>query len=337
METTPKESPDKTAHHIANGRATIATEIAELQRLHDRVGPEFGSAVEALEKTLAAGRKLVVVGIGKSGNIGHKLAATLNSTGSTTVVLHAQNALHGDLGILSAGDAVIALSQSGETHEVLDLLPHIRRLAGTLVAFTGNASSSLSHHSDITLDTHVSREACPLGLAPTSSTTVMLALGDALAMALLEARGFREADFAQLHPGGSLGRALLTTVADVMRTGSALATVSPDTTVGKALTTMGKARAGAAIVVSPENCLLGIFTQGDFTRAFQGTDSATLADRPVSELMTEKPVSISADKLGAELLRTLEEKRVDDLVVVDTQGRVVGIVDTQDLSRAKIL
>ncbi len=337
METTPKESPDKTEHHIANGQATIATEIAELQRLHDRVGTEFGNAVEALEATLAAGRKLVVVGIGKSGNIGHKLAATLNSTGSTSVVLHAQNALHGDLGILSTGDAVIALSQSGETREVLDLLPHIRRRAGSLIALTGNATSSLAHHADITLDTHVSREACPLGLAPTSSTTVMLALGDALAMALLEARGFREADFAQLHPGGSLGRALLTTVADVMRTGSALATVSPETTVGDALATMGKARAGAAIIVSPENNLLGIFTQGDFTRAFQGSDVATLAERPVSELMTQNPVSISADKLGADLLRTLEEKRVDDLIVIDSDGTVVGIVDTQDLSRAKIL
>ena len=208
-------------------RRVIQLEIEELDRLHARVDGAFSRAVEAVQRALASGRKVVVVGIGKSHNIGHKIAATLNSTGATAVVLNSQNALHGDLGVVGDGDVVLALSYSGETAELLDILPALRRFDVEVIAMTGVADSTLARNSDLVLDTAVEREACPLGLAPTSSSTVMLVLGDALAMVLLEARGFKQEDFAKLHPGGSLGRALLTKVSDIMRSGDALAVVGP--------------------------------------------------------------------------------------------------------------
>ena len=204
---------------IEKARRVIRIETDSLQRLADRLDAGFSRAVELLKETLDQRGKIVVIGVGKSGNIGHKIAATLNSTGSTAVVLNSQNALHGDLGLLSDGDAVLALSYSGETSELLDLLPFIRRFEVRIISLTGKPTSTLSTFSDVTLDTSVEREACPLNLAPTSSSTAMLVMGDALAMVLLEARGFTEEDFARYHPGGSLGRALLTKVSDIMRHG----------------------------------------------------------------------------------------------------------------------
>ena len=316
-------------------RRVIELEIRELQRLHDRVGEDFSRALDLMLQTLRAGRKFVVCGVGKSGTIARKLAATLNSTGAPTALLNVGDALHGDLGIVAEGDLVLTLSYSGETQELLTLLPHLRRRQITLVALTGNADSMLARHADVTLDVRVEREACPLNLAPTASTTAMLVLCDALAMVLLEARGFQSADFASLHPGGSLGRALLTRVTDVMRQGDQLALISPDATVREALQAMTQARSGVAIATTAEGLLAGVFTHGDFVRAFQ--KDAAIADAPVSRFLTRQPVTIQAEKLAVEVLATLDRHRVDDLVVIDAQGRPVGLVDTQDLTRLKLL
>jgi len=316
-------------------RRVIELEIAELQRLLDRIGTDFEKAVDTLRIALENGRKIIVVGIGKSGNIGSKLAATLNSTGATAAVLNCQDALHGDLGLVDDGDAVIALSYSGDTQELIDVLPHLKRSRISLIAITGGVSSVLARAADIVLDVNVEREACPLNLAPTSSTTNMLVLGDALAMVLLESRGFKKEDFALLHPGGSLGRALLTRAADIMRTGDHLARVTPDTTVRDALEAMSDARAGAVIVSGADGCLDGIFTQGDFTRAFQSEPD--LSGRPVADFMTKNPITVASGKLAAEVLSLLEEHRIDDLVVVNEAGEPLGMIDTQDLTRLRIL
>ncbi|MEY4484182.1 MAG: hypothetical protein RL693_1634, partial [Verrucomicrobiota bacterium] len=269
----------------------------------------------------------------KSGNIGRKLTATLNSTGATCVNLNAQDALHGDLGVLDVGDVVILLSYSGETQELIELLAHLRRVNVTLIAITGNNESVLAKNSDIVLNVKVEREACPLNLAPTSSTTAMLVLCDALAMVLLEARGFKEDDFAKYHPNGSLGRALLTKVSDVMRSGEAMALVNPTSTIREALQAMTRARSGAAVVIDAQGKLAGVFTHGDFVRAFQS--DANIGDIAVSGYMTLKPISIQADKLATEVLALLEHHRVDDLVVLNAEGEPVGMVDTQDLTRVK--
>ncbi|MEM0896352.1 MAG: KpsF/GutQ family sugar-phosphate isomerase [Verrucomicrobiota bacterium] len=318
-----------------SARRVIELEINELQRLTDRVGTEFSAAIAAIKTAQDAGRKVVVVGVGKSYNIGHKIAATFNSTGATSVVLNSQNALHGDLGIVQDGDVVLALSYSGETSELLNLLPHVRRKDVQVVAISGEPESTLARNADIVLDASVEREACPMNLAPTSSTTVMLVLGDALAMVLLESRGFNEEDFASLHPGGSLGRVLLTKVSDIMRQGDQLAVVSHDVSVSVALEKMTAAKSGAAVIADVDGKLAGIFTHGDFVRAFQ-KDQAVGA-QPVSAFMTADPVTVGESQLAAEILQIVGAKRVDDVVVVDAAGRPVGLVDTQDLSRLRIL
>jgi len=316
-------------------RRVIRLEIEELEQLHIRIADSFSQAIEMMKDCLANRSKIIVCGVGKSGNIGNKLTATLNSTGATTVCLNVGDALHGDLGVIDPGDLAILLSYSGETSELVDLLPHLKRLSLPIVAITGGAESTLAKQADCVLDVHVTQEACPLNLAPTSSTTAMLVLADALAMVLLQARGFQAEDFAKLHPGGSLGRALLTRVSDVMRSGEQLALVSPESTVSTALETMTRARSGAAVVVMPDGTLAGVFTHGDFVRAFQ-KDHA-ISDLPVSDFMTCHPISIQADKLAAEVLATLEKARIDDLVVLDASGRPVGMVDTQDLTRMRLL
>ncbi|MGV3659915.1 MAG: KpsF/GutQ family sugar-phosphate isomerase [Prosthecobacter sp.] len=316
-------------------RRVIQLEIDELQRLHARIDESFSHAINLLLSCVRARGKLVVCGVGKSGSIGRKLAATLNSTGATTVLLNVGDALHGDLGVIDPGDLAILLSYSGETSELLDLLPHFRRFDIPVIAITGGLQSTLAKNASVVLDVHVTQEACPLNLAPTSSTTTMLVLCDALAMALLEARGFQSEDFAKLHPGGSLGRALLTRVSDVMRSGDQLATIRPETIVREALQAMTKARSGAAVVAHMDGTLAGVFTHGDFVRAFQ-RDNA-ISERPVSEFMTPRPVSIEAGKLAAEVLATLQHFRVDDIVVVDESGKPVGMVDTQDLTRLRLI
>ena len=320
---------------LEKARFVIETEIDGLRRMSGLLNGSFVEAVAILQKTLDQRGKIVVVGVGKSGNIGHKIAATLNSTGATAVVLDSQNALHGDLGLLSDGDAVLALSYSGETRELLDLLPFIKRFDVNVISLTGKPDSTLSRLSEITLDTSVEREACPLNLAPTSSSTAMLVMGDALAMVLLESRGFTEEDFARFHPGGSLGRALLTLVSDIMRSDEALPTVTEEADVFAALDSMNRARAGACLILNQDGGLAGIFTHGDFARGFRL--DPLLGGKPVASLMTRNPISVQADALAVEVLRTLGQNRIDDIVVIDGSGKPVGLIDTQDLARFKIV
>lgn len=320
---------------LEKARLVIETEIDGLRRMSGLLDENFAEAVAILRETLDQRGKIVVVGVGKSGNIGHKIAATLNSTGGTAVVMDSQNALHGDLGLLSDGDAVLALSYSGETRELLDLLPFIKRFEVKVISLTGRKDSTLSRLSEVTLDTSVEREACPLNLAPTSSSTAMLVMGDALAMVLLESRGFTEEDFARFHPGGSLGRALLTRVSDIMRSDDALPTVAEDADVFAALDAMNCARAGACLILDGAGGLAGIFTHGDFARGFRKDPS--LGAKPVASLMTRRPITVRSDALAVEVLRTIGKNRIDDIVVLDANRKPVGLIDTQDLARLKIV
>ena len=321
--------------YLARARDVIEIEIEGLRRMSDHLNGHLIEAVKILQHTLEHRGKIVVIGVGKSGNIGHKIAATFNSTGATAVVLDSQNALHGDLGLLSDGDAVLALSYSGETRELLDLLPFIRRFEIKLIALTGKSNSTLSRFSEAILDTSVEREACPLNLAPTSSSTAMLVMGDALAMVLLESRGFTGEDFARFHPGGSLGRALLTRVSDIMRAGAELPIVSEDANVFAALDAMNQVRAGACLILNPAGRLAGIFTHGDFARSFRS--DPLLGEKAVAHLMTRNPITVKASALAVEVLRTIGQNRIDDIVVLDEAKIPVGLIDTQDLARLKIV
>ncbi|MBA2585576.1 MAG: KpsF/GutQ family sugar-phosphate isomerase [Chthoniobacterales bacterium] len=321
--------------YLGKARRVLEIEIFEIQRLRDRLDDNFARAVELIKETVETRGKVVVLGVGKSGHIGAKIAATLTSTGSPAVVLDSLNALHGDLGMVSDGDVVLALSTSGETEELLRILPAIARFQVKIIAMCGVRDSTLAQNAHVFLDANVEQEACPLNLAPTSSTTAMLALGDAIAMVLLEARGFQKEDFARFHPAGMIGRSLLLRVHQIMRPRAALALVAPDTPITSVLKTMTGLRAGAAVVADAEGQLLGIFTHGDFVRHFQ--NDPRVGERLVADLMTLNPVTIHQDKLAVEVLNLLERHRIDDLVVVDDRGAPVGIVDSQDLTKLKLL
>lgn len=323
------------ADYLEKGTQIFDIQIKELQRVSKSLNTSFTHAVDLLKSSITHNGKIVVIGIGKSGNIGHKIAATLNSTGATAVVMNSQNALHGDLGIISDGDAIIALSYSGETSELLDLLPFVKRFDIKLIGITGKAGSTLDRHSDATLMTSVEREACPLNLAPTSSSTAMLVMGDALAMVLLESRGFNEEDFSRFHPGGSLGRALLTKVDDIMRSGESVATINPSHSVQEALHAMGEARSGACIITHENGAMAGIFTHGDFARSFQ--ENPHIGDAPVSDYMTINPITLKSGSLAAEAVTTIGNHRIDDIVVLDAEDKPVGLIDTQDFARLKLL
>lgn len=321
--------------YLARARRVIEIEIEEAASVARRLDEDFSRAIELIKSRVESRGKVVVVGVGKSGHIGEKIAATLTSTGSPAVVLNSLNALHGDLGVVSEGDVVIALSYSGETDELVAILPAFVRLGIPVIAITGGRDSVLAKCAAVVLDVTVSQEACPLNLAPTSSTTAMLVVGDALAMTLLEARGFRKEDFARFHPGGTLGRSLMLRVHQIMRGVEDLVILHSEGTVLEAVQGMTAKRAGAAVVVDESGRLLGIFTHGDFARHFP--DHPTIGSLPVGTFMTRDPVTIPGDKLAAEVLQTLEHHRIDDLVVVDAGNRPIGIVDSQDLSRLKIL
>lgn len=321
--------------YLEKAKRVLDIEIFELQRLRDRLGESFARAVSLIKDCIEARGKIVVLGVGKSGHIGAKIAATLTSTGSPAVVLDSLNAMHGDLGMVADGDVVLALSASGETEELLRILPALTRFQVRIIALCGDPKSTLAQNCEVLLDVNIEQEACPLNLAPTSSTTVMLALGDALAMVLLEARGFQKEDFARFHPGGMVGRSLLMRVHQIMRPRDALALVAPDTAVRAVLKAMSDVRAGAAVVADGDGKLLGIFTHGDFARYFQ-TDPR-VGERLVADLMTLNPVTVHQDKLAVEVLNLLERHRIDDLVVVDEQQVPVGIVDSQDLTKLKLL
>ena len=321
--------------YLERARRVFEIELAEASATAARLDSQFIIAVDLIRDALERRNKVVVLGVGKSGTIGEKIAATLTSTGSTAVVLNSLNALHGDLGIVADGDVVLALSYSGETQELLSVLPAVVRFGLPIIALTGDKNSTLAKSASAVLDVSVSQEACPLNLAPTSSTTSMLILGDALAMVLLESRGFRKEDFAKYHPGGSLGRSLLLRVSQIMRKIDELALISPAAPVVEAIQSMTKHRTGAAVVVNADETLAGIFTHGDFARHFPGNPG--IGSLPVGDFMSRNPITITGDRLAAEVLQVLEHHRIDDLVVLDEKRRPVGIVDSQDLSRLKIL
>ena len=321
--------------YLERARRVFEIELAEASATAARLDSQFILAVDLIRDALERRNKVVVLGVGKSGTIGEKIAATLTSTGSTAVVLNSLNALHGDLGIVADGDVVLALSYSGETQELLSVLPAVVRFGLPIIALTGDKNSTLAKAASAVLDVSVSQEACPLNLAPTSSTTSMLILGDALAMVLLESRGFRKEDFAKYHPGGSLGRSLLLRVNQIMRKIDELALISPAAPVVEAIQAMTKYRTGAAVVVNEDETLAGIFTHGDFARHFPGNPG--IGSLPVGDFMTRNPITITGDRLAAEVLQVLEHHRIDDLVVLDANKHPIGVVDSQDLTRLKIL
>ncbi len=320
---------------VARAREVIAIEIAALRAVSRQLDRSFATAVELLVECVTRRGKVVVVGIGKSGNVGQKIAATLTSTGTTSVLLNSVDALHGDLGVINDGDAVLALSYSGETDELLNLLPALRRLAWKLIAITGKPRSTLARHSDVVLNTQVPREACPFNLAPTASTTAMLALGDALAIAVMEARGFKKPQYARYHPAGSIGRSLLLKVSDVMRSGERNPVLRENATVRDALFAMTRAKAGSVSITNSRGRLVGVFTDGDLRRWMAADDR--LMEKRLADVMTRNPVTVPVDALAAEVLRIFNERSIDDLIVVDARHRPVGIVDLQDLPRLKIV
>ncbi len=320
---------------MAQARKVFDLELAALKAVRAQLDRSFDEAVEVIVEPLQQRGKLVVVGIGKSGNVGQKIAATLTSTGSTSVVLNSVDALHGDLGIVNDGDVILALSYSGESDELLNLLPALKRFSVKIIALTGNLKSSLAKHSDVSLNVKVPKEACPFNLAPTSSTTAMLVIGDALAMAVLQARGFKQSDYAKRHPSGAIGRALLLKVGDIMRSGERNAVAGENLPVKEALLVMTRAKSGSLCVVNARGKLAGIFTDGDFRRHMAADDD--LLSQPLGKVMTRNPICIRDDALAAEALKIFNERNIDDLIVVNAKREPVGLVDSQDLPKMKII
>lgn len=319
--------------HTIRGKQVFEDEMAAVKAIGDRLGDSFNAAVEAMRKSIESGHKIIVVGVGKSELIGSKIAATLTSTGAPSVVLNTMNAMHGDLGIVQDGDCCISMSYSGETSELLTLMPFLKRFDMPIISMTGKSTSTLAELSDVVLETACEREADPLNLAPTSSSTAMLVMGDALAVSLLEARNFTREDFGRSHPGGSLGKSLLLRISDIMR--KEFASLPENATVMDCIIAMTAARAGACVLTHEDGTLAGVFTHGDFARAYQ-SDPACGA-QPVSGLMTKSPVFVEADKLAVSAVKTLRDRRIDDLVVLDAARKPVGLIDTQDLVRLKLI
>ena len=320
------------ARAIRLARETLDIEAAAVRGLGARVGEAFGRAVETM---LAVRGRVVVMGMGKSGHVGRKIAATLASTGTPAMFVHPAEASHGDLGMIKPIDLVLAISNGGESDEITVILPVLKRLGVPLVAMTGNGKSSLARHADIVLDSGVEKEACPLNLAPTASTTAQLALGDALAVALLDARGFQAEDFARSHPGGALGRKLLTHLSDVMRTGDAVPRVGADANFTTLMREMSAKGLGASAIVGEDDRPLGIFTDGDLRRLVEkGLDLRSVRAR---EVMHPAPRTIRSDALAAEAAALMEQYRITSVLVVDADGRLVGAVNSNDLMRAKVI
>ncbi|MCX7256037.1 MAG: KpsF/GutQ family sugar-phosphate isomerase [Polaromonas sp.] len=313
-------------------RETFQTEAAAVLALASRVGDEF---VEAVRLMVACRGRVVVMGMGKSGHIGRKIAATLASTGTPALFVHPAEASHGDLGMIQPVDVVLAISNSGESEEVVVILPVLGRLGVPLIAITGALQSTLARQAAVTLDSSVLKEACPLNLAPTASTTVQLALGDALAVALLDARGFKAEDFARSHPGGALGRKLLTHVSDVMRSGAAVPQVPPNTSFTELMREMSGKGLGASAVVDDSQRVLGIFTDGDLRRLIErGVDLRSLS---AGEVMHPRPQTVPADSLAVDAVALMERHCINSVLVVNADGRLCGALNTNDLMRAKVI
>ena len=321
--------------HLTRAREVFDIEIAALKAVRAKLDASFERAVALVVAALGARGKIVVLGIGKSGNVGQKIAATLTSTGSTAIVLNPVDALHGDLGIVNDGDLILALSYSGESEELLNLMPALKRFSVKIISLTGATKSSLARHSDVVLNVHVPKEACPFNLAPTASTTAMLVMGDALAMAVLEARGFKQSDFAKYHPSGAIGRAMLVRVKDIMRSGARNAVASEKLNVREALLVMTQARSGSLSVVDARGKLVGVFTDGDFRRHMAG--DGDLLSKPLASVMTKNPICICHEALAAEALKIFNERNIDDLIVVNAKKEPVGLVDSQDLPKLKLM
>jgi len=333
MSALPTNHPSEADPLIASGQRVIQIETQALQDLQARIGPDFAQACRAL---LACQGRVVCTGMGKSGHIATKIAATLSSTGTAAFFLHPGEASHGDLGMVKDGDVVLLLSNSGETEEILTIIPALKRQGNPIIAMTGRADSRLARVADVHLDVSVPEEACPLGLAPTSSTTAALVMGDALAVALLEARGFTADDFARSHPAGALGRRLLLHISDVMHAGSEVPRVGIDAMASEALVEMSRKRLGMTAVVDEQDRLLGVFTDGDLRRAL---DDAQIDLRavPVKELMAHSPKTIGAQQLAVEAAHLMEAHKINALVVVDEDRRVVGALNIHDLLRARVV
>jgi arabinose-5-phosphate isomerase len=320
---------------IRRAREIIELEAAGLQKVAKGLNEGFAQAVEAILRSSTAGGKVVVTGIGKNLHIGEKISATLASTGTTSVMLNPAQAMHGDLGILRSGDILLALSYSGESDELINLIPLIRRFGVQVIALTGKPASTLARLCDIVISAAVDREACPFNMAPTTSTTATLAVGDALAMVLLETRGFQIEDYAKLHPGGAIGRTLLLRVADIMRKPDRVASVPAGAKIKDAILAMTQARTGSAAIIDKQGRLLGIFTDGDLRR--QLPQHPDLVDLPVDRFMTRSPITVKQDQLAVDVLRTFEQHNIDDLLVLDARRRLVGAIDIQDLPKLKIM
>lgn len=314
------------------GKNVIALEAEAIAALSDRINAEFDRACKTM---LDCSGRVVVVGMGKSGHIGGKIASTLASTGTPAFFVHPGEASHGDLGMITPDDVVLAISNSGTTAEILTILPMIKHMGVKLISMTGNLSSELAQQSDVALDVSVDKEACPLNLAPTSSTTATLAMGDALAVAMLKSRNFTEEDFARSHPGGQLGRRLLLYVKDIMHSDDRLPIVSEDASLRDALLEMSSKALGMTAIVNVENRLLGIYTDGDLRRTLeQGMDVYTIG---IKEVMTSNPVTTQPDKLAAEAVQLMRTKKINGLFVIDNDGRVLGALNMHDLLRAGIV
>lgn len=321
-------------NYSERAREIIKVEIEGLRKVSQTLDHAFPRGIELMQAAIEQGGKIVVTGVGKNLPIGQKIVATLTSTGSPAVLLHPNDALHGDLGIISAGDVVLALSYSGESDELRDLLPAIKRRETPIVALTCSRENFLARCADCVILVAVDREACPFNMAPTASTTATLAMGDALAMVLLESRGFKKEDYAKLHPGGAIGRTLLMKAADIMRKDGRVASIQPDKNVQEAIFAMTEARSGSVVIVDDQRRVLGIFTDGDLRRHIHQPDLPQIAIR---ELMTANPITLRQDELAVDVLAVFQQHNVDDLIVVDHEERLAGMIDIQDLPKFKIL
>lgn len=317
---------------IKEAKRVLEIESQAIKDLIKKVDKNFERALQLLVRCKG---RVVLTGMGKAGIIAQKVSATMSSTGTPSLYLHSAEAIHGDLGRVTRDDVIVAFSNSGETEEVKKLLPLIKKIGAKLIAFTGNTKSALAKYSDAVLDISVKKEACPLGLTPTSSTTAMLAMGDALSVCLLKKKGFKEEDFAFYHPGGALGRRLLLKVEDIMRKGISNPIVSENKSVKEVLYAITKARAGAASISNKKGKLVGIFTDGDLRRHFDGNEN--LLKLKIKDVMTRNPTMITKDQLAVEALRILKEKKIDELPVVDARLRPIGMLDVQDLLKAGLV
>jgi arabinose-5-phosphate isomerase len=314
---------------VKKAREVLKIEAQAIKDLSRRLNADFMKTIDIIARCKG---RVIVTGMGKTGIIGRKIAATLSSTGTPSIFMHSAEAIHGDLGQVTPLDVVIVISYSGETEETKRLIPILKKVGANMIAVTGNKKAELAKHADVTLDVSVKKEGCPLDLAPMASTTVTLALGDAIAACLIVRKNFRKEDFAFFHPGGALGRKLLLKVEDIMRTGSALAKVKEDTSIKNVLLAITRARCGSACVVGPRDVFIGLFTDGDLRRHIELDPG--LLNKKVKEVMTKRPTTIVKDKLAVEALKLLQDKKIDEIPVVDAKNKLVGLLDIQDLLKA---